>query len=217
MSPGGLHTWFLDGLARNPHGPALAIHGREWTYTELHALAGRYADRLIADAGRPPRRVGILAAKSIEAYAGLLGALYTGAAYVPLGPEVPLARNVAVARSAGVDALITDASGAEQAACLQEVVRDARERAGDDGERRAREAARRTATGWHTSCSPRDPPVHRRAYPSRTPMSAPSCGPPGGATTSTNGTGSARSTNSPSTSPCSISSRRGRSAPASVR
>ncbi|GAA3485005.1 amino acid adenylation domain-containing protein [Streptomyces yanii] len=133
MSPDGLHTWFLDGLARNPNGPALAIHGREWTYTELHALAGRYADRLIADAGRPPRRVGILAAKSIEAYAGLLGALYVGAAYVPLGPEVPLARNVAVARSAGVDALVTDASGAEQAACLQEVVRDPRERTGDDG------------------------------------------------------------------------------------
>lgn len=125
-----LHHWFLDGLARNPGGPALAIHGKEWTYTELHALATEYAERLTAGNGPPPRRVGILAAKSIEAYAGLLGALYAGAAYVPLGPEVPADRNLAIAASAGVDVLVSDASGAEQAGPLEEAVRAARGRDG---------------------------------------------------------------------------------------
>jgi amino acid adenylation domain-containing protein len=109
-----LHHWFLDGLAINPDGPAVAINNAQWTYAQLHDLATGYAARLTAAGGPPPRRVGVLAAKSIEAYAGVLGALYAGAAYIPLGPDAPVERNVAVAVAAQVDALVVDAGGGPQ-------------------------------------------------------------------------------------------------------
>jgi amino acid adenylation domain-containing protein len=63
--------------------------------------------------------VGILAAKSEEAYVGLLAALYAGAAAVPLGPEVPAERNRAIAAAAGVDALVVDEAGGGQLPVLR--------------------------------------------------------------------------------------------------
>lgn len=107
-----LHQWFHDGLAANPDGAALRVGSREWTYREVHELATAWAAALCAD--RPPRRVGILAAKSPEAYIGLLATLYSGATAVPLGPDNPLERNAAVCQAAGVDALVVDGTGAER-------------------------------------------------------------------------------------------------------
>ncbi|MFJ1792901.1 AMP-binding protein [Kitasatospora griseola] len=109
-----LHAWFLDGLAVNPDGPALRLNGRSWTYTELHRTACDWAGALIAGCGGRPRRVGVLASKTEEAYLGFLAALYAGATAVPLGPEYPVERNRAVVAAAGLDAIVVDAAGAAQ-------------------------------------------------------------------------------------------------------
>ncbi|MFG2500675.1 AMP-binding protein [Streptomyces sp. NPDC048441] len=119
-TPRLLDDWFREGLARNPSGAALLIHDREWSYIELDRTARRYAAAL--SARHRPRRVGILAGKSVEAYAGFLAALYTGAAAVPLSTEAPLVRNLAIAAAAGVDALVVDAGGADQCASLHAAV-----------------------------------------------------------------------------------------------
>jgi non-ribosomal peptide synthetase component F len=118
-----LSDWFGDGLAANPDGPALAIRGEQWTYRQLDQLAREHAARLTDGAPTPPRRVGIFAAKNIDAYAGLLGALYAGAAYVPLAPDVPMERNLAIAAAARLDAVIADPAGAGDQARLAEMVR----------------------------------------------------------------------------------------------
>ncbi|CAM5229516.1 hypothetical protein SHIRM173S_10197 [Streptomyces hirsutus] len=77
----------------------------------MSALAGPLA----AD-GR--RRVGILAARSVAAYAGFLAALRAGACAVPLAPDAPPDRLTAVAAAAGLDAVVVDASGAAGLATL---------------------------------------------------------------------------------------------------
>ncbi|SDD62124.1 amino acid adenylation domain-containing protein [Actinokineospora iranica] len=112
MPPRPLHHWFLDGARANPDGVALRINSTLWTYTELDALARTWAGALVRHGGC--KRVGVLAAKSLESYVGFLATLYAGAAFVPLNPEFPAERNRAVLAAADVDALIVDPAGAAQ-------------------------------------------------------------------------------------------------------
>ncbi|MEU6426895.1 amino acid adenylation domain-containing protein [Microbispora sp. NPDC046973] len=114
-----LDEWFLDGLARDPGGPALRVHAVTLSYAEVDRRARAWAAAL-TEGGRAPRRVGLLANKSPEAYIGLLATLYAGAAAVPLGLEAPAERNAEIARTAGVDCLVVDAGGAAQAARVAE-------------------------------------------------------------------------------------------------
>jgi amino acid adenylation domain-containing protein len=115
-----LHQLFLAGLRSNPNGPALRIGDRSWTYADLDGMATRWLADL--NAHGPVHRVGIVAAKSLECYVGLLASLYAGATFVPLGPDLPVTRNLTVARSAAVDALIADPVGAAQLDSIAEAV-----------------------------------------------------------------------------------------------
>ncbi|MGH3243334.1 MAG: AMP-binding protein, partial [Spirillospora sp.] len=84
-----LHARFLRGLAVSPGRPAIRTDTDTVTYEELHELALAWAGALLAGPAGPPATVGVLAAKNRTAYAGLLAALYTGAAVVPLSPDFP--------------------------------------------------------------------------------------------------------------------------------
>jgi amino acid adenylation domain-containing protein len=57
-------------------------------------------------------RVGILAARSIETYAGIVGVAWAGGTYVPLNPKTPASRLAYVIKRAQIDALIVDAKAA---------------------------------------------------------------------------------------------------------
>ena len=109
---GTLTGWFLRGAQRDPAAVALRIGGRKLSYRELHDRALNLAAELTAG-GRSPRRVGLLAARSEQAYAGILAAGYAGAAVVPLNPCFPAERTGQMISAAGLDALIVDASGGE--------------------------------------------------------------------------------------------------------
>src|SRR3989442_9933005 len=95
-------------------------------------------------AERPPERVGILASRSLAAYAGILGAWWCGASYVPLNPKLPAARLLKIQEITGLDALVVDAAGLHlppenppRAAAASRVA--AFRRGEDDGRARARE------------------------------------------------------------------------------
>lgn len=83
---------------------------RDVTYGEMDAVVRRLAARL-SSSGRP-RRVGILATRSFEAYAGILAAGMAGAAYVPINLKWPESRIVALLGILELDALVVDANGA---------------------------------------------------------------------------------------------------------
>lgn len=108
---GTLPGWFLRGARRDPAAPALRIGPAVLSYQQLHERAVALAAGL-ARPGRPARRVGLLAARSVQAYAGVLAAGYAGAAVVPLNPEFPAERTGQMIRAAGLDALIVDEGGA---------------------------------------------------------------------------------------------------------
>ena len=65
----------------------------------------------LAPVARAGARVAILGSRSLEACLAVLGALWTGAAYVPLGLKLPEDRLIHILRSVGFDALICDRAG----------------------------------------------------------------------------------------------------------
>jgi D-alanine--poly(phosphoribitol) ligase subunit 1 len=84
--------------------------GRDATYREMGDTVGRLA-ALLSRHGRP-RRVGILATRSYEAYAGMLASGLAGAAYVPISLKSPESRILALLEFLELDALVVDANGA---------------------------------------------------------------------------------------------------------
>jgi amino acid adenylation domain-containing protein len=104
--PGGLHERFLRGLARCADRPALRIGTETTSYQELHRQALTWAGSLGG-----ARTVGVLAGKTVTAYAGILGALYAGATAVPLHPDFPPARTRHMLELSAATAVIADARG----------------------------------------------------------------------------------------------------------
>lgn len=104
-----LDDWFAASVAVHGDRTALETGGTELTYSELSLLASHLADVLVSDGGgKPPRRVGLLAGRTVVAYAGYLAIQRIGAAVVPLGPAFPAERNAGIARQASLDAVLSD-------------------------------------------------------------------------------------------------------------
>jgi len=112
VSDDHLHGWFLQSALADPEAVALRIGRQHFTYRHLHERALALAGELIArHSGHRPRRVGLLAARSEQAYAGVLAAGYAGAAVVPLNPDFPAERTGQMIAAAEVDVLVVDERG----------------------------------------------------------------------------------------------------------
>jgi amino acid adenylation domain-containing protein len=115
VSHPGLLAGFLRSCAAHPDAEALRIGDASWSYRELELLARRWATVLIeANSGARPARVAVFASRSLPAYAGVLAALFAGAAFVPLNPRFPAARTRAMLEQAQVNAIIADSAAAAQ-------------------------------------------------------------------------------------------------------
>ncbi|MFE9450310.1 amino acid adenylation domain-containing protein [Streptomyces sp. NPDC006739] len=79
-------------VAATPDAAAVLDHGRVLTYRELDARAERLAHRLTALGAGPERIVGIALPRTADLVAAVLGALKSGAAYLPLDPAYPADR-----------------------------------------------------------------------------------------------------------------------------
>lgn len=101
-----LHGWFSASVENVPDEPALIVDGECLTYAELDA-ASREAARLLPGSGVRPLRVGLLASRSVVAYAAYLGTLRVGGTVVPLNSANPAERNRLIAETAGLDVLVT--------------------------------------------------------------------------------------------------------------
>ncbi|MEV7560544.1 AMP-binding protein [Streptomyces sp. NPDC089795] len=113
MTDRTLYEWFARTVEAHPHAPALELRDSEQRdrvidYRELHRRAEALAHRLVAEHGGVPRRIGLLASRSLTAFTGYLAALRLGAVVTPLNPEYPAARNGAVCELAGIDLLLSD-------------------------------------------------------------------------------------------------------------
>lgn len=123
--PRNTYDWFDRAAGEFGDCAALEVGGQRLTYTELRDLAGRLAAGLVeAHGGAVPRRVGLLAGRSVAAYAGYLAVLRAGATVVPLGLEHPASRNRGIVEAAGIDLVLTDTPGAGAELGAPELVAD---------------------------------------------------------------------------------------------
>ncbi|MDX3192680.1 amino acid adenylation domain-containing protein [Streptomyces sp. MN03-5084-2B] len=88
-------------VRRTPDALAVDLGGRQLTYAELDAHADRVAHRLHALGAGPGTVVGLCLPNSVELVTGVLGVLKSGAAYVPLDPDLPAPRRELILADAG--------------------------------------------------------------------------------------------------------------------
>ncbi len=102
---------FFESATANPRALALYVSESGYSYGELASLARRIAGWLGPNTGEGSGKVGILASRTIEAYAGVLGTLWSGAAYVPIKPDTPEDRVIRILQQTKLDGLIADQAG----------------------------------------------------------------------------------------------------------
>jgi D-alanine--poly(phosphoribitol) ligase subunit 1 len=102
---------FHENSAMNPETLALFVGGQRFSYAELGSLARRISGWLRRNTGAVSEKVGILASRTVEAYAGVLGTLWSGKAYVPINPQTPEDRLIRILQMTNLDALIVDQAG----------------------------------------------------------------------------------------------------------
>ncbi|WP_406066071.1 amino acid adenylation domain-containing protein [Streptomyces sp. NBC_01077] len=111
--PQHVYGWFARSVERyGDQRVALEAGGQSLTYRQLGALAENHAAQILARTGSGPRRVGLLAGRTVSAYVGYLAALRAGATVVPLNPEHPPSRTESIVDAAGLDLVLTDTPGA---------------------------------------------------------------------------------------------------------
>ncbi|MDT0343937.1 AMP-binding protein [Streptomyces litchfieldiae] len=111
-----LYDWFDRSVMAHPARTALEVEEHVLTYAELARVVRGLAGALVeCHGGTAPRRVGLLAGRTLAAYAGYLAILCLGSTPVPLNVRFPPARNADIAAAAGLDLVIsTDAERAAE-------------------------------------------------------------------------------------------------------
>jgi amino acid adenylation domain-containing protein len=87
-----LQELFEAAAARHPERIALICQQRSWTYAELNRAANKLAHHLRSLGAGPERLVGLLFEHSGELIVAALAVLKSGAAFVPLNPDLPADR-----------------------------------------------------------------------------------------------------------------------------
>ena len=102
-----LHEGFLAQVKRSPERKALIWGaGKEMTYRELGDKASRIAGLLVAQGIGPGELVAVTLPKGPEQIAAVLGVLWAGAAYVPIGINQPMLRRRRICAKAQVRAVL---------------------------------------------------------------------------------------------------------------
>lgn len=102
-----IHELFAEQSGLTPHAVALVSEAGQVTYRELNARSNQLAHHLRGLGIGPGDLVGICAQHVLELVIALLGALKSGAAYVPIDPRHPPARRALILSDAGACLVLT--------------------------------------------------------------------------------------------------------------
>ncbi|HEJ7203498.1 TPA: amino acid adenylation domain-containing protein [Serratia marcescens] len=109
-----VHELFEQQARLTPQAIALIQDAQRLSYAQLNARANRLAHRLIERGVQPGDRVAVRLARSIELVCAQLAVIKAGAAYVPIDPQLPAARQAWIADDSGACLMLTDAIGDEE-------------------------------------------------------------------------------------------------------
>jgi D-alanine--poly(phosphoribitol) ligase subunit 1 len=104
---------FRGHTVAHPERLALVVNSQSYSYGRLAGTAQGVARRIPRPSGRRAH-IGVLASRTLEAYAGVLGSLWAGAAYVPISPSLPDDRLIQILQVTPLDAVVADAAGLER-------------------------------------------------------------------------------------------------------
>ncbi|TDJ47449.1 MAG: amino acid adenylation domain-containing protein, partial [Gammaproteobacteria bacterium] len=110
-----LHTHFEAHAESRPDFRAVSYGSQHLTYAELNARANRLAHALIARGVGPDDVVGLCLPTGIEVLVGMLAIMKSGAAYLPLDPQLPTQRLGRIAAQARPALIVSNAAGEERA------------------------------------------------------------------------------------------------------
>jgi enterobactin synthetase component F len=96
-----LHELIERQMRRRPAAPALRFEGQTWSYAELDRITRAIAYALVARGVGANTIVAVMAPRSFELVAALIGILRAGGAYLPLDPAWPDARIVSTLETSG--------------------------------------------------------------------------------------------------------------------
>ena len=108
---------FLESARNFPEHPALDVDDQVYTYSELAEQAGAIA-AAIGDSSKSGSLAGVMAHKSLTGFAGILGSLISGRAYVPLQPHHPIERTRRSIEAAELDVIVAGTEAIESLVAL---------------------------------------------------------------------------------------------------
>jgi amino acid adenylation domain-containing protein len=113
----GITASIYSQVKQSPDRPALDVDGQTWSYQELHLAALSLAQKL--DTRGDPVTVAVMAGRGGAAFIGILAAMYSGLAYVPINVSHPAQRNLQVLQRSGARQIIC---GEAERECLQHIL-----------------------------------------------------------------------------------------------
>lgn len=96
-----------------PDARGVADMARAFTRGEVDARAARIAQRLVDAGVRAETRVGVALGRSVDLLVGLIGALKSGGAFVPLDPSHPRERLAQILDDANIEHIVTERASLE--------------------------------------------------------------------------------------------------------
>ncbi|MBC8757076.1 amino acid adenylation domain-containing protein [Kordia sp. YSTF-M3] len=98
---------FRTQVAKTPNARCLTYEGESLTYQEVEARSNQLADQLVTDYGvKNGSFVGLMTNRGFDMIIGMLGVLKSGATYVPIDSEYPVARKNYLIEDSGLEVLI---------------------------------------------------------------------------------------------------------------
>ncbi|MGI0493627.1 amino acid adenylation domain-containing protein [Alkalinema pantanalense CENA528] len=89
---GLLHDWFIQQACQQPDRSAVITPQKTLTYGEVYRRSRQLGQHLRKQGLQPNQLVGIVMEKGWEQIVAVLGTLISGAAYVPISPDLPTER-----------------------------------------------------------------------------------------------------------------------------
>jgi amino acid adenylation domain-containing protein len=103
-----VHEMISSQVERTPDAVAVQVGNTTLTYRQLDDRAAAIASRLVRAGAGPGTVVAVLLDRTPDLVAALLGILKSGAAFLPLDPRQPAARNSFCISDAGASIVLTD-------------------------------------------------------------------------------------------------------------